>query len=154
MFKVPFINQHYVSHLKQHAETWEEYNELFVNGKKAYFNDTVKRANMMHMYIDTNQHAIRFTISLPILNVIIKELFYHDDDQILVGVDEVDDKDEKNHHMNMERICKKAEKKIALKRNAMKLFKLDEDNEMYMVNVLNSMHFFLAINYVKCNMSF
>ncbi len=43
-----------MSHLKQHAKTWEEYNELFVNGKKAYFNDKVKRANMMHMYIDTN----------------------------------------------------------------------------------------------------
>jgi hypothetical protein len=41
-----------------------------------------------------------------------------------------------------------------LKRNEMKLFKLDEDNEMYMVDVLNSMHFFLAIDYVKCSMSF
>jgi hypothetical protein len=82
------------------------------------------------MYIDTNQDTIRFTISLPIVDIIIKELFYHDDDQILAGIDEVNDEDEKDHHMNLERIRKKVEKKIALKCNAMKLFKLDEDNEM------------------------
>lgn len=56
--------------------------------------------------------------------------------------------------MNMERVRKKVDKKIALKRNVMKLFKLDEDNEMYMVDVPNSTHFFLAIDYVKCSMSF
>jgi hypothetical protein len=43
-----------MSHLKQHAETWEEYNELFVKRKNVYFDDKVKRINMMHMYIDTN----------------------------------------------------------------------------------------------------
>ncbi|CAK9198834.1 unnamed protein product [Sphagnum troendelagicum] len=42
----------------------------------------------MHMYIDTNQDTICFTISLPIVDVIIKELFYRDDDQILAGIDE------------------------------------------------------------------
>jgi hypothetical protein len=43
---------------------------------------------------------------LLIVNVIIKKLFYRNDDQILVGVNEVDDKDEEYHHMNMERIRK------------------------------------------------
>ncbi len=91
---------------------------------------------------------------MPIVNVIIKELFYHDDDQILAGIDEVDDEDEEDHHMNLEQICKKAEKKIALKCNAMKLFKLDEDNEMYTVDIPNNTCFFLAIDYVGCGMSF
>ncbi len=54
IFKAPFIKQHYLSHLKQHAETWEEYNELSVDDKKVYFNGKVKHVNMMHMYIDTN----------------------------------------------------------------------------------------------------
>ncbi len=89
-------------HLKQHAETWEEYNELFVEDKKVYFNDKVKCVNTMHMYIDTNQDTICFTISLPIVDVIIKELFYRDDDQILAGIDEVNDEDEEDHHMNLE----------------------------------------------------
>ncbi len=70
-----------------------------------------------------------------IVDVIIKELFHPDDNQILVGVDEVDDEDKKDHHMNMEWIRKKAKKKIALKHNAMKLFKLDEDNEMYTIDM-------------------
>ncbi len=70
-----------------------------------------------------------------IVNVIIKELFHPDDNQILAGVDEVDDEDKKDHHMNMEWIRKKAKKKIALKHNAMKLFKLDEDNEMYTIDM-------------------
>jgi hypothetical protein len=87
-----------------------EYNELSVNGKKVYFNDKVKCANMMHMYINTSPDTIHFTISLPIVDVIIKELFYRDEDQILTGVDEVDDEDEEDHHMNMEQIHKKVEK--------------------------------------------
>jgi hypothetical protein len=103
-----------------------------------YFDDKVKRANMMHMYINTNHDAIHFTISLPIIDVIIKELFYRDDDKILVGVDNVNNEDEENHHMNMEWISKMVEKKIILKCNTMKFFKLDEDNEMYMVDVLNN----------------
>ncbi len=109
IFKAPFIKQHYfshlkqhyLSHLKQHVETLEEYNELSVNGKKAYFNGKVKRANTMHMYIDTSQDTIRFTILLSIVNVIIMELIYHNDDQILDGIDEVDNKDEEDHHMNI-----------------------------------------------------
>ncbi len=56
--------------------------------------------------------------------------------------------------MNMEWIHKKAEKKITLKRNAKKLSKLDEDNEMYMVDISNSTRFFPAINYIECGMSF
>jgi hypothetical protein len=72
---------------------------------------------------------------LLIVDVIIKELFHPDDNQILVGVDEVDDEDKKDHHMNMEWIRKKAKKKIALKHNTMKLFKLDEDNEMYTIDM-------------------
>jgi len=103
VFKAPFIKQHYLSHLKQHAETWEEYNELSVDGK-------VKHTNTMHMYIDTNKDAICFTISLSIVDVI-KELFYLNDNQIFVDIDEVNDEDEEDHHMNMEWICKKAKKK-------------------------------------------
>ncbi len=108
----------------------------------------------MHMYIDTSHDTIHFIISLPIINVIIKELFYHDDDQIFANIDEVNNEDEEDHHMNMERIYKKAEKKIALKLKVMKLFKLDEDNEMYIVDVLNHTCFFLMIDYVRCGMSF
>jgi hypothetical protein len=48
---------------------------------------------------------------------------------------------------------KKAEK-ITLKRNEMKLFKLDENNEMYMVNVPNKTCFFLVIDYIGCGMLF
>jgi hypothetical protein len=86
---------------------------------------------------------------LLIVDVIIKELFYCNDNQILTYVNEVDDEDEENHHMNMEQIRKKAEKKIALKHNAMKLFKLDEDDDMYMVDVPNNTHFFLVVDYVN-----
>jgi len=142
VFKAPFIEQHYLSHLKQHAETWEEYNEISVDGK-------VKHTNIMHMSINTSQDAIRFIISLSIVHVI-KKLFYLDNDQIFVDIDE----DEEDHHMNMERIHKKAKKKIALKHNTMKFFKLNEDNEMYTVEVLNNMRLFVMIDYVKCDMLF
>jgi hypothetical protein len=90
IFKAPFIKQHYLSHLKQHAETWEEYNELSINDEKVYFISKVKCVNTMHMYINTNQDAIHFIISLPVVNTIIKELFYCDDEV-----------DEEDHHMNM-----------------------------------------------------
>ncbi len=108
----------------------------------------------MHMYIDTSPNAIHFIISLPIVDVIIKELFYCEDDQTMANVNEVDDEDEEDHHMNMEWIRKKAKKKITLKRNAMKLFKFDEDNEMYTIDISNNTCFFLAIDYVRYGMSF
>jgi len=75
IFKVPFIKQHYLWHLKQHVETSKEYNELSIDDKKVYFNSMFKRINMMHMYINTNKNTICFIISLPIVDVIIKELF-------------------------------------------------------------------------------
>ncbi|CAK9879851.1 unnamed protein product [Sphagnum jensenii] len=99
--KAPFIKQHYLLHLKQHAETWEEYNELSIDDKKVYFDGKVKRANTMHMYIALTRRPSAL-LSLLIVDVIIKELFYPDDNQILVGIDEVDDEDEEDHHMNME----------------------------------------------------
>jgi hypothetical protein len=34
----------------------------------------------------------------------------------------------------------------------MKLFKLNEDNEMYTIDIPNNMRFFLAIDYVECGM--
>jgi hypothetical protein len=36
----------------------------------------------------------------------------------------------------------------------MKLYKLDEDNEMYTVNIPNITCFFLVIHYVGCGMLF
>jgi len=51
---------------------------------------------------------------LPTIDIIIKELFNRDDDQILVGVDEVNNEDEEDHHMNMELMRKKVKKKISL----------------------------------------
>jgi hypothetical protein len=35
----------------------------------------------------------------------------------------------------------------------MKLFKFDEDNKMYTIDVPNSTHFLLAIDYVRCGLS-
>lgn len=107
----------------------------------------------MHMSINTSQDAIRFTISLSIVHVI-KKLFYLDNDQIFIDIDEVNDEDEEHHHMNMEQIHKKANKKIALKHNTMKFFKLNEDNEMYTVEMSNNMRFFVMIDCVKCDMLF
>jgi hypothetical protein len=91
---------------------------------------------------------------LPTIDIIIKELFDRNDDQILVGIDEVNNEDEEDHHMNMELMRKKVKKKISFKHNTMKLFKLDEGNEMYTVDIPNNMRFFLAINYFGCGMSF
>ncbi len=112
IFKAPFIKEHYLLHLKQHVEIWEEYNELSIDSKKVYFNGKVKRINTMHMYIDISQDVIHFTIALPIINVIIKELFYCDDDQILFDINEVDDEDEEDHHMNMEWIRRRRRRSL------------------------------------------
>ncbi len=89
-----------------------------------------------------------------IIDIIIKELFYRNDDQIFADIDEVDEEEDDHHHMNMEWIRKKAEKKIVLKCNTIKLFKLYEDNKMYMIDIPNNMCFFLMINYVKYDMTF
>jgi len=81
---------------------------------------------------------------LLIVDIIIKELFYRDNNQIFTNINEVNDENEEDHHMNMERIRKKVKKKFALKCNMMKLFKLDHNNEMYMVNIPNNTRFFMV----------
>jgi hypothetical protein len=91
---------------------------------------------------------------LSIVDITIKELFYRDDNQILIDVDEVNDGDEEDHHMNMKHIRKKAEKKIVLKCNVMKFFKFKKDNKTYTVDVPNNMCFLVAIDYVRCGMLF
>jgi hypothetical protein len=67
-------------------ETWEEYNELSIDGNNAYFDSKVQCTNVMHMYINTSHNTIRFTILLPIVDIIIKELFYYNNNQILIGI--------------------------------------------------------------------
>jgi hypothetical protein len=53
-----------MSHLKQHAKTWEEYNELFVNGKKTYFNGKVKCKHDAHVHqYQLGRHPLHYLIA-------------------------------------------------------------------------------------------
>jgi hypothetical protein len=126
--------------------------------KKTFFDGMEKRANTMHMYMDTTKDAIHVTVSLPIVDIIIQELFYRHEDQIRAGIededDDVEDVDKEDHAKDLERQRKREEKKIATKRNAMKIFKLNNSETMYDVVIPNKTRFMLAIHHVGIGMSF
>jgi hypothetical protein len=157
-FSAPFLKQNYDSHMKQHSELWTHYSALSNQEKKTFFDGKEKLVNTMHAHMDTTKDAIKFTISLPIVDVIVKDLFYRDEDQIVDGIDDqdedIDDAEEEDHAKNLERVRKQAEKKIANKRNAVKLFKINEDETAYDVSIPNTTRFMLAMRHVGSGMSF
>jgi len=97
----------------------------------------------MYHYIDMEGDKINLVISTEIVDVIIGEMLFRPEDKLdvaddddLVGVDDRNQKIEK------------------LRRGALQLFKLNENNDRYTVNIKRVVRFKLAIQHVSCGLSF
>ncbi len=84
----PF-NYHY--HLKQHIESWATYQTLSDQDKKEYFKSKVKRINTLHQHMDLITDSIKFVISANIVNTIIGNIFFCNDEQLLNDSDSDND---------------------------------------------------------------
>ncbi|CAK9867551.1 unnamed protein product [Sphagnum jensenii] len=98
--------------------------------------------------MDLTANSIKFVILVAIVNTIIGNIFFHNDEQLF------NDNDTDNDTTLVKVIVKRATKKSKRKVNAMKLF-IEQSNELtYKVIIKNVMHFELAMDHVSIDKSF
>jgi hypothetical protein len=124
MFTSPFYPHKYRSHHEsQHAESWAFFQDLSKADKKQYFSSQIKPANTLHRHMTVKDDKLVFDISARIVNTIIGDLFFRDD-EVLANADSNGDSD--NNVASV--ITKKAAKKAKEKTNALKLFVKNEND--------------------------
>jgi hypothetical protein len=117
-------------------------------GKKEYFRSKVKRINTLHQHMDLTANSIEFLILIDIVNMIIGDIFLHNDKQLLNDSDNDDD-------IAVDKAtAKMAAKKSKEKVNAMKLFIKQSDESTYKVTIKNVMRFEPVMDHVSIGMSF
>jgi len=153
-FLKPFLPHKYRSHHNgQHVESWALYKATAKKDKQHFFDNKIKVANTLHRYMDLDSDILTFMINASIVNTIIGDMFFRDD-EVVVDSDDADD----DNVVGM--AAKKAAKKLKEKTNAMKLFILNEvdededDPHSYNVTIKNIMRFNLTMNHVGSGMSF
>jgi hypothetical protein len=121
--------------------------------KQHFFDKKIKVANTLHRYMDFNSDILTFMINGSIVNTIIGDMFFRDN-EVVVDSDDADDDDV------VSAAAMKAAKKLKEKTNAMKLFILNEVNEdeddphSYTITIKNIMRFNLAMDHVGSGMLF
>jgi hypothetical protein len=79
-WKAPFRTTNYrLHHEGQHKELWAAYQKLSYDAKKAYFDNTVETIGS-YFGVSNRTHTV-YSISAPIVDRIIGEMFFHPDDQ-------------------------------------------------------------------------
>ncbi len=153
-FLKPFLPHKYRSHHDgQHAESWVLYKAVAKKDKQHFFDNKIKVANTLHRYMDLDSNILTFMINASIVNTIIGDMFFRDD-EVVVDSDDADNDDV------VGAAARKAVKKLKEKTNAMKLFilnEVDEDEDdlhSYTVTIKNIMRFNLAMDHVGSGMSF
>ncbi|CAK9258551.1 unnamed protein product [Sphagnum jensenii] len=131
----------------QHATSWTEYQMLSVDQKKQYFDGRIKATKTLHHHFDLDKDMYEFSFSADIVEVIIGDLFFRDDEQL----EDTDDDGEQNpaDAARKELIKKKNEKK-----NAMKLFCKEEEVSVYTTTIKDVVRFDLAMDFVGIGLSF
>ncbi|CAM6024322.1 unnamed protein product [Sphagnum balticum] len=142
-FTKPFLPGH---HVGQHGASWTLYQLLLVTKKKAYFDDKIKHTNTLHAHMDMATDTFKFVIRRSIVETIIDDLFFRDDEQFDECSGNDDDVD-----AAVAIACKVA-KKANQKTNAMRLF--DQQDNGYIVTIKNIMRFELTMDHILIGMSF
>jgi hypothetical protein len=98
--------------------------------------------------MDWTTDSIEFVISVDIVNTIIGDIFFCNDEQLL------NDNKSDDDIIATKAIAKRAAKKSKEKVNAMKLFVIQSDESTYKVTIKNVMRFELAMDHVSIGMLF
>ncbi|CAM6023396.1 unnamed protein product [Sphagnum balticum] len=147
-FTKPFTTYKYKSHHEgQHATSWITYQALSNEEKANYFNECIKKTNMLDHHFHHDKDTYEFFLSTEIVEVIIGDFFFCDDEQL----EDIDDDDEQNP---ADAAHKKLVKKQNEKKNAMKLFCKKDDALVFIVTIKDCLHFDLAMDYVGIGLSF
>jgi hypothetical protein len=98
--------------------------------------------------MDLTAELIEFVISTDIVDTIIGDIFFNNEEQLL------NDSNNDDHTATVEAITKRAAKKSKEKVNAMKLFIKQSDESTYKVTIKNVTRFELVMDHVSIGMSF
>ncbi len=148
-----FLPHHKSHHDGQHAKLWALYKAAAKKDKQHFFDNKIKVANTLHRYMDLDSDILTFMINASIVNTIIGDIFFRDDEVVV-------DSDDANDDNVVGTATRKAAKKFKEKTNPMKLFILNEvdededDPHLYTVTITNIMWFNLAMDHVGSGMSF
>jgi hypothetical protein len=147
MFIAPFYPHKYCNHHEsQHVKSWALYQDLSKTNKKQYFLSQIKPANTLHWHMTVKDDKLVLDISARIVDTIIGDLFFHND-EVLANADNNGDSDDD--------VASTIAKKAKEKTNTLKLFvKNENDPDRYRVVIPNAMQFELAMDHVSINMSF
>jgi hypothetical protein len=146
-FTKPFSLFKYHSHHEgQHATSWTEYQGTSVDQKKQCFNGRIKVTNTLHHHFDLDKDTYEFFICTEIVDVIIGDLFFHDDEQ-LKNINADDGEQNSANAIHNKLIEKQNEKK-----NAMKLFCKEDDVLVYTVTIKDILRFDLAMDYIDISL--
>ncbi|KAH8961769.1 hypothetical protein BDL97_05G065700 [Sphagnum fallax] len=116
--------------------------------EKQYFNGRIKATNMLHHHFDLDKDTYEFFICTEIVNVIINDLFFHNDEQL-------ENIDANNGEQNLaDAVRKKLIEKQNEKKYAMKLFCKEDNAPIYTVTIKDILRFDLAMDYVSIGMLF
>jgi len=153
-YRKPFAPQNYRSHnASQHTESWSHYSQLSQEDKATYFDNKEKRVNTLHHHMDLAADTLVFTVQPAIVETIIGDMFFRDDEELLDNGDEDEDEDEEAAGAAAV-IAKKVARKAMERVNAMKLFVKDEETGKYTVAIKNITRYELALDHVGSGMSF
>jgi len=128
----------------QHAVKWAEYIALLSGEQDSFFDLVQSRANTMYQYIDMEGDEINLVVSTEIVDVIIGEMLFCLEDKLDAAAADDDLPGVSNRNQKIEK----------LRCGALQLFKLNENNDEYTVNIKRVVRFKLAIQHVSCDLSF
>ncbi|CAK9275601.1 unnamed protein product [Sphagnum jensenii] len=111
--------------------------------KCTHFDDKANRVNTLHRYLDLESDSLTFHVSVPIINVIIVDLFFPLD-EVLIDFDDDD--------VGGAAAAKAKEKTLALKLFVKDVVNVKEDE--YVVTIKGTMRYELAMDHVSTGMSF
>ncbi|CAK9219533.1 unnamed protein product [Sphagnum troendelagicum] len=140
MFIALFYPHKYrIHHESQHVESWVLYQDLSKAEKKQYFSSHIKPANTLHRHMIVKDDKLVFDISACIVDTIIGDLFFRDD-EVLANVG--------SNGYNDDDVASAIAKKAKEKTNALKLFVKNEDDlEWYQVVIPNAMRFEIGMSF-------
>jgi hypothetical protein len=127
----------------QHAVKWAKYVALSFGEQDLFFDTMQPRANTMYHYIDMEGDEINLVVSTDIVDVIISEMLFRPEDELDAAEDD-----------DLAGVGDRNQKIEKLRRGVLQLFKLNENNDGYTVNIKRVMRFKLAIQHVSCGLSF
>jgi len=146
----PFRSENIETHMQtQHVEDYHDFLQMSSDEKTAFWASKTSRLQTLHSHWDLSSDTVTFNISASVINDIIGELMFNEEDDLAAADQEEDD----NVDDAVAQAKKLAARAAISKRRAMELFVEQEDGS-YVAKIKTPLKFELSIGFVSAGMSF